>query len=738
MSKETITMQEQQVETIAQEIHLRDYYHVIKKRRQVVGLFAAITFILVFLGTFAVTPLYEANTQVLIEKNKENDLTAATGMLNYDPEFLQTQFEIIKSNNVVYRVIDRLNLDTKYRQYFLGDKGGFLSAAMADVKGFFFSTHKSEVLSLQGKEKTDADRIAKIIQERIQTTPLRNTKIVSVAYRDPNPIMSSMVVNAMVDSYMAELLEIKMHASNYALQWMTAKAEEERKKLQKSEMTLQKYRQENNIVTVENKQVVVPGKLAEFSVQLSKAQALRKESEDLYNQLHVQENNPEAIESHPLLASNLALQRIRDQILLADQKIAELTAKYGAKHPVMIKAISDKEILNQEKGREIKRIIQTIKNQYTLARSQEQNIANLLEGSKQEMLAVNEKMIQYDIMQRESETNRALYDALIKNIKQQGATEQSQMVNVWVVKKAQTPESPATPKKIRNILLGLVLGLFGGIGCAFFIEYLDNTVKSSEEVERRFKVPVLGVVGLLEEKGTSIETIIIDDPRSPTAECYKSIRSSLLLSSPDHPPKTLLITSVEPQEGKTTTSLNIARTLAQTGSKVILLDCDMRKPRLHSLLRISNRVGLSTYLSGNTDKEIAAKLEEGHVTVIPAGPIPPNPSELLGSERMANLLKGLALKFDYIIMDTPPILSVTDSLVLSHLVAGVVMVTRAGKTNYELLGRGFKMLQSIHAPLLGVVINGMSEKVSGDYYYGGYYQHYYAAPEPEPQEQSAA
>jgi len=731
-------MQEQQHESIDQEIHLRDYYHVIKKRKQVVGLFAAITFALVFLASFAVTPLYEADTQVLIEKNKESDLTVTGGVLSYDPEFLQTQFEIIKSNNVVYRVIDRLKLDTQYRRHFLGANDGFLSASLAGIKSFFSESGTGETLGLQAKEPTDADRIAEIIQKRIETKPQRNTKIVLVTYQDPNPVMSSMVVNAMVDSYMAELLEIKMHASNYALQWMTAKAEEERKKLQQSEMVLQKYRQENNIVTVENKQVVVPGKLAEFSIQLSKAQALRKESEDLYNQLHMQENNPDAIESHPLLSTNLALQRIRDQILLADQKIAELTTKYGAKHPLMIKALSDREILNQEKAREIKRIVQTIKNQYLLAKSQEQNIANLLEGSKQEMITLNEKMIQYDIMQRESETNRALYDALIKNIKQQGATEHSQMVNVWVVKKAQVPEKPATPKKTRNILLGLVLGLFGGIGCAFFIEYLDNTVKSSEEVERRFRVPVLGIVGQVDEKNKNIETIIIEDPRSPTAECYKSIRSSLMLSSPEHPPKSLLITSVEPQEGKTSTSLNIARTLAQTGNKVLLLDCDMRKPRLHSILGISNRVGLSSFLSGNTDKEIVAKLEENNLTVIPSGPIPPNPSELLGSERMANLLQGLAKKFDYIILDTPPVMSVTDSQVLSHLVAGVVMVTRAGKTNYEMLGKGLKMLQSIHAPLLGIVINGMSKKVSGDYYYGGYYQQYYTAAETETQEQSAA
>ncbi|MBU3935910.1 MAG: polysaccharide biosynthesis tyrosine autokinase [Proteobacteria bacterium] len=732
--------EDQQRETIDQEIHLRDYYHVIKKRKQVVGLFAAITFCLVFLVTFAVTPLYEADTQVLIEKNKETDLTVAGGMLNYDPEFLQTQFEIIKSNNVVYRVIDQLKLDTKYRGYFLKDeKEGLLTASLDSVKAFFSSsTDSNEAVALQGKEQTDADRIAEIIQEELNTKPLRNTKIVSVTYRNPNPIMSSMVVNALVDSYMAELLEIKMHASNYSLQWMTTKAEEERKKLQKSEMTLQKYRQENNIVTVENKQVVVPGKLAEFSIQLSKAQALRKEHENLYNQIQGLASSPSTIESLPLFANNLALQRIRDQMLVADQKITELSSKYGSKHPLMIKALADLDILSQEKAREIKRIVETSKNQYILARSQEHNIEKLLDETKQEMLNLNEKMIQYDIMQRESETNRVLYDSLMKNIKQQGATEQSQMLNVWVVKKAQIPENPATPNKKRNILLGLVLGLFGGIGCAFFIEYLDNTVKSSEEVERRFKVPVLGVVGQVDDKNKSIETIIIEDPRSPTAECYKSIRSSLMLSSPEHPPKTLLITSVEPQEGKTSTSLNIARTLAQTGSKVLLLDCDMRKPRLHTILRISNRVGLSSFLSGNTDKEIVAKLEENNLTVIPSGPIPPNPSELLGSERMANLLQGLAKKFDYIILDTPPIMSVTDSQVLSHLVAGVVMVTRAGKTNYEMLGKGLKMLQSIHAPLLGIVINGMSEKISGDYYYGGYYKQYYTAAEPETQEKSAA
>lgn len=730
-------MQVQQFEASEQEIHLRDYFHVIKKRQRVIGLFAAITLTIVMLGSFAATPMYVAETRVLIEKNSDNDLASARSMYNfYDPQFQQTQFEIIKSNNVTSRVVERLKLDTKYRSFFLKDaEVGFITATLRglkkSIKDILHIEKKSVVgaTNIELPQTTEADIIAKIIQANLATQPLPETKIVSVSYRDPNPIMSAMVVNALVESYMDEMLEIKMHSSNYTLQWMTSKADEEKKKLEKSENLLQQYRRNQDLITVENKLVVIPERLAEYSSQLSKARSQRNELEEIYNLTRAAGNNFDAIESTPIFAANKTLQSIRDQIMTAEQKIVELSKKYGHKHPLMIKAVGDREVLAKEKDREIQRIIDTNENEYKLAKSKESNIEKLLTETKQEMLNISERMIQYNIMQREVETNRILYDSLIKSIKGHSATEQLQPVNIWVVKKAQIPETYSTPNKKRSILLGLILGLFGGIGCAFFIEYLDNTVKSGDEVERRFNLPVLGIVSQLDDANDKhIETIIKNEPRSPVVESYKTIRSSIMLSSPDHPPKTLLVTSVQPQEGKTTTAVNIARTLAMAHDKVLIIDCDLRKPRLHTVMNLGNQTGLSSYLTGTTNCEIANRIEDENLTIITSGPIPPNPSELLGSERMSGLIKELGKKFDYIILDTPPILSVTDTMVLSRIVEGVIMVSRAGVTIYEMLGRGLKMLAAVHAPLLGIIINGMSEKISTDYYYGRYYRQHEPAP----------
>jgi polysaccharide biosynthesis transport protein len=722
-----------------QEIHLRDYIRVLRKRKKTILTFFALIFGTAIIGTFSVTPYYTASTQVLIEKNHASG-PLENSSFYYDPDFLTTQFEIIRSINVARRVVKNLQLDIQYRHYFLADnKEGafpFLSNLKKGMKSFFSGNFSSKAQgeqtvkpsdknSLPGTAEptTDADIIASIIRGNLAITPVINTKTVRISYSDKNPAIAKLVANAIVQAYMDEILEIKLANSNYTLQWMTSKASEEGKKLEKSELALQKYMRDNDLVTTENKLAVYPEKLAEFSSQLSRTQSEKKDFESLNARIKSAGGNYQNIETIPIFADNKVLQGLREKIFVAEQNIKDLSKKYGPKHPSMVNANSERDLLLKEKQFEINRIIEATRNSYDLAKSKEENLKQLLDGAKQTMLDVNERFTQYSIMKREVDMNRVLYDTLTANIKKSTVTEQSQEIKIWVVQKAEQPGAPSKPKKSRNLALGLILGLFGGIGLAFFIEYLDNTVKDGNILERKFGLTVLGSVEEIRDKTARVETFLLKNPLSPFAESYRLIRSSLLLSSPDHPPRTILVTSMSPQEGKTVTAANLARILSQNDQKILIIDCDMRRPRIHSLFSVPNSYGLSNYLTGGTDKELVKNIEGENISIITSGSIPPNPAELLHSSRMQVLLDDMLKLFDFIIIDSPPVQSVTDSLMLSSLVDGTLLVTRAGKTTYDMLESGLKKLHEVRAHILGVIINGLHKDQSESGYYG-YYDYY--------------
>ncbi len=726
--------------SVEQEIHLRDYIRVLQKRKMTVLTFLAITFFMVVIVTFSSTPFYTATTQVLIEKNLgAGGLEGARPYNYWDPDFLTTQFEIIRSDNVARRVVEKLQLDTRYKQYFLEDfdeeSTSPFASFMQTIQGFFAGLFGSSDDAVEDEGTggddlmatvaplTDAEIIASMIRENLSVEPIKNTKTVYIYYTNKYPAMAKLVVDEVVQAYMDEMLEIKHSTSSYALQWMTSKAAEERKKLEQSELALQRYMREHDLVTVENKLAVFPQKLAEFSQQLSAAQAEQKEYEALYAKIKATGENYQNIETIPVFADNKVLQNLRDKVYTAEQKVKELSKKYGYKHPVMIQAKSERNLLLKEQRFEINRIIESTKNAYDLAKSREKNLKKLLADSKAGMLDINERFMQYTIMKREVDMNRALYDNLTSSIKTANVTEQAQDVKIWVIEKAELPMYPSSPRKRRNLALGLVLGLFGGVGLAFFIEYLDNTVKTAEELERHFQLTVLGSVEEVKEKGETIESYLVNNPLSPLSESYRLVRSGLLLSSPDHPPRSLLVTSMAPKEGKTATTANLARILAQSEKKVLIIDCDMRRPRMHSLFSQPNSYGLSNYLTGDRQQTLVRTIPDEQVSLIPAGSIPPNPAELLNSSAMQQLLDKMLETYDFVLLDSPPVQSVTDSLTLSRIVDGTVLVVRSGKTTYDTLDNGMKKMREVNAHLLGFVLNGFN-KSSGDSGYYGYYDYY--------------
>jgi succinoglycan biosynthesis transport protein ExoP len=688
------------------EIHLREYLRIIYKRRYTVCTFFTIVFVVVLIGTLSTTPVYQASTKVLIEKVEPSNLSMMSPFyMSYDPEFYETQYQLIKSTSVAQKVVKMLSLESTYESYFKDAKKSFGAIDPA----------------------AKANMLANIINSGIAVSPVKNSKIVNISYMSTNPEFATLVTNSVARAYIEEILDMRMSATKYSIDWMTKKAEEEAVKLKKSEMALQDYMRANDIVTLQNKVAITPEKLTEFNAQLIKAGTKRKELESLYDKV-VKVSIKDA-ETIPAIASESTIQSLRTQILKAEQNIEELSKKYGKKHPALIRAKEDLNVLQQKRDQEIRRVTASIKNEYELARANEGSLRGMLSSTKEEALNLNEKFIQYGVLTREVETNRQLYDVLIKRIKEQSVTEEIRTVNVWVVEKAERPGSPVKPKKSLNILLGMIVGLFGGVGLAFFFEYLDNTIKTPEEAETRLGVPVLGMIPLLEPKGENIEEIILKEPQSAFAESYKAVRTAIMLSSAVKHPQNILITSMGPEEGKTVTSVNLAMTIARSGYSVLLIDSDLRKPRIHTIFGLNNLSGLSTYLAGaSSDINIVFKRPLTNLSVIPSGPLPPNPSELLGSNRMNDLMKILNEKFDIIIWDSPPLMTVTDSLILSKFLDATIVITRAGKTTYDIVRRGLKLLKGrreddIKSHVLGVVINAIDIKKS-DYYYYRYYNYY--------------
>lgn len=726
---------------VGQEVNIREYFFMVWKRKFIVLTILAVVFLFTAISTFKKIPVYTSSTEVLIERNR-----GASGLdaqyYSYDPYFLETQSAIIKSIMVARRVVESQKLATTYRTYFLGDNkessASFISSIKSGISNFIRkilvrekSVEKGAVAEgnpeagLRSEPVSDEDIIAMMIQGGLSVQPVKETKIVMITYTHKSPLIAKLVADAVTQAYIDEILDMKLTTSRYALQWMTTKADEERKKLEASEKAMQQYMRENDLVTVENKLAISPQRLTEFSSQLSKAQADRKALEDISRQIDLAGNNVFQLENIPVFAENGVLKNLRETIFKARQNITELSKKFGEKHPVMIKANDELGQLLTQQQAEINRVIATTKNSYELAKSKESNLEELLDSTKNELLNLNERFIQFSIMKRDVDSNRVVYEALTANIKKEGVTEQSQSVNVWVLRNAFMPGAPSHPNKKRSLALGLILGLMGGIGCAFLIEFLDNTVKSEKDLETRYGLTVLGSVEQLKEKGSSIESYIVQKPLSPLAESYRLIRTGLLMSAAERPPKIVLITSMGAQEGKTTTTINIARILSQGGKKVLIIDCDLRRPRVHSVFAMQNDKGLSNFLTGNLQENIIHKIPGEEIHVISSGPIPPNPSELVSSRKLQSLVEKMAENFDFVLLDSPPIQSVADSLALTRIVDGTVVVIRAGVTTYDMMQGGLKKLKDVQCHLLGCVLNGQSKRnASGSYYYG--YTTYYA------------
>ena len=715
------------------EIHLRDYWRVLSKRRSVVLTFFFTVVGVVLVYSFAATPIYKGTTQVLVELERNQTLNFAEGgaaviQMKDTAEYFNTQKTIIASRTFADRVVRKLQLDK--HPYFLELKekrqNSLLSVAIQKIKSAFPEKAKPDTINpfpdVRFKPELDPD-LTGMIMANVELETGRMSNLMKINYLSDNPAVAAAMANGIADAFIEHNLDIRVKPYRDAAEWLSARLVESKESVANTEKMLQQYREGKGIVSFETKENVITQKLQELITQLVQTEGKRQEAEIRYRQIDSVINFPERLATVPDIMNNLVIQGLRNEELGIKKQLSELSEKFGTRHPQVINANSQLAMVQKNIISEARKMLSAAKTEFEIAGSREVSLKRTIDAQKEEVMDLTRKAINFNVLAGESGSNKQFYELLLKKYQEASLSSGINISNVQVVDRAVIPVSPVKPKRGLNFILALMVGLFGGISAAFFIDYMDDTVKTAEDVDKKTGLAFLDVVPLTAEKNGPV--FMTSDPKSAAAEAYRTIRTGLMLSSAVNRLKVILITSATPNEGKTTTAVNLAVAMAQMGEKVLIVDCDMRRRNLHNFFNIGNDAGICDVLvdPGKLSQVIRRMDTYPHLDILTGGTPAPNPSELLGSERMKAFIAGTREHYDRVIIDSPPLMAFSDPLVLASLADGVIMVVWGGKTSREILQKAIRLLKGIDARILGVVLNKIDTSRKSYYYYP-YYSYY--------------
>ena len=713
-----------------------EYIRVLFKRKWIIVACLLTVVSVVAIASLKMTPVYEASGTIEINKPDAslNFQNSATFSLDYyDPTELETELKILQSDLLALQVIRELNLD---RRPEFGGKA--TPTPSLDLAPDPLQVDPSRASSMLGGFKGGL---------RVALSP--NSRIIEVHYRSADPATAASVVNTLMSTYVENNFKARFESTMQASDWLSKQLVDLQMKVETSQEKLVRYQKEHEILGMDEKQNITMAKLDELNKELTSAESERMDKESFYRL--VESGDPDAIASSaggienggsggPSASQLLETLRARQ----ADLKIqaADLSTQFGPSYPKLAQLNNQLKEIDSQLQAEMKKIASKVRGQYMTALQRENMLHDALEKQKQEANKLNESAIQYNLLKRDVETNRTLYEGLLEKLKQAGVSAGLKSNNFRIVDSARPPTGPIEPNIPRNLLFAGVLGLATGVGLAFLLDGLDNTVRTTEQAHLISGLAPLGMIPLgsksaregpnpkrlvIASSKEAVELVTQVRPQSQMAESYRALRTSLLLSNLGAPPKVIMVTSALPQEGKSTTSINVAVVLAQKGVRVLLIDADLRRPSIHKTLGMGPRSGLSNVLTGSTTLEQAITRTSilPNLYVLPAGTPPPNPAELLASSNMRDVLAKLREEYDHIVVDTPPSLSVTDAVVLSPRADAVVLVIRSGQTTKQALRRARDILTQVNAKVVGVLLNAV-DLSSPDYYYYYEYQGKYA------------
>lgn len=718
---------------------LHRYLDVVLRRKKVIIAFFAIVLVTTLIGTLLSEPVYKATAklEISLENPKFVNFDQVVELETKSEEFYETQYLLLKSRALAQKVVEKLNLGEHPEFNPDMKKPNIISRLTSGIRNVIGETingvknlivrpapELEETVTVDKNGYYEQSKMNDLVDSfvgSLEITPVGNSRLVDVSFESPDRKLAADAVNTLGDTFIQWILDRKLDATKQGRDFLRKQIEQAQINLEQSEENLNEFAKKNDIVSLDENMNITYHTFAELNDALAKAETERLGKESLYK--HVENGNLDAL---PQVMTDPYIQNLKGEHARVKSEYSQMAATFKSDYP-KLKELGAKVSQLESKITEAENsVASSIKSDYEASLKKEETLRDRYEEQKLQASALNDKSIQYNILKREVSSNESIYNTLLQRLKETEVSSVMKASNIQVVDYAQIPLFPFKPNVTINLIFACIIGLGGGVFLAFLIEYFDNTVKSPEEVRDKLNLPVLG--GVFESKqteslGAPVEKSFLLDPRSHIAEAFRTIRTSLLLSTPGKPPRTILVTSCFPAEGKTTISINLASSFAQAGSKVLLLEADLRRPRIGSVLG-NNGNGLSRYLTGNANlTDVISEGEIPNLYVLPVGPVPINPAELLGSQIMKDLLEELKNEYDYIILDGPPALGFVDAQIISSFVDGVAVVVKSGKTPRNSVRELINRLLNLKANFLGIIVNGVQLNQQSYYYQS--YSYYY-------------
>jgi capsular exopolysaccharide synthesis family protein len=752
-----------------QKVHLRELWRTVSKRKWLIVSIALIITTLVAIEVYRTKNSYQASA--LIEIGKDSSTLGRPASIfgdDYDPFYMvnmKTKMLMVKSHSLLESVVLKKKLDQN--PVFLGNPAkktvwealrtmgakvglkdpGSTQPSEADTKVITASTPDDQSLRTK-EEKEKIERCIAMLDGGLAVEPVKETRAIRISFTHTDPELAADLANSIAQDFLDRNFENKTEKFTNAARWLEQSTNKLKAQVQQSEEALARYTREHGIFSTDKEGTLTSAKLQNLHDQVLRTSTDRMLKQSLYQEVKEGrvEKLPEAY-GDLLFKSSPKIVDLQKQLSDLETQAAEMRVKYGPENRHIIEANEKIAAIKGQINDSRKSLEEKLKNEYERAVRDEGMLRTALGQAKGEAIQQNQDAIQFNILKQDVDTNKALYQDFLQKANQANAQRAEQQNNFRVIEPAQVPSSPGGPRRMFTIMLGLLLSTAAGVGLAFFLEYLDNTIKTVEDVGRYTQLPALSVIPAVAMSGprrlsargkkfissgasngsaSAATQLASFDNRSSVAEAYRVLRTSVLLSAAGHAPKTILITSGQAGEGKTTTVVNTAISLSQMGVSVLIVDCDLRRPTAHKVLAADHHQGLSTYLSSESVKldDVIQKLPIANLSLLPCGPIPPNPAELIISDRMKEMLVELAQRYDHILIDSPPLINVTDPVILSTMVDGVILVVHGGKSTRDIVRRARQELTNVGAKIFGVVLNNVDLRREGyDYYY---YNRYYS------------